>query len=182
MKNITMSSLLKEDNELLRKVSEPVELPLSDEDMDTLKAMAMFLMESQTKEKDENGDAYVKAVGIAAPQVGINKQMFVIATPDDNNNITIMAVVNPRIENTTSDFINLSSGEGCLSVQSMKNEIVARYRKLRWTGYLVNLQNGELTRKEKSPIEGYLGIVFQHEYDHLAGILFKDLIKKNKES
>jgi peptide deformylase len=182
MKNITMSSLLKEDNEILRKVAEPVELPLSKEDLESLKAMAVFLMESQTKEKDENGEDYIKAVGIAAPQIGISKQMFVIATPDDNNNITIMAVVNPRIESTSKDFINLSSGEGCLSVQSMKNEIVARYRKIRWTGYLIDLQTGEIVKKEKSPIDGYLSIVFQHEYDHLAGILFKDIIEKDKES
>jgi peptide deformylase len=180
--NIKMSSFLKEDSELLKKVAEPVEIPLSEEDLGTLKAMAVFLMESQTKEKNEDGEVYTKAVGVAAPQIGISKQMFVIATPDDDNNITIMAVVNPRIESTSKDFINLKSGEGCLSVQSVKNGIVPRYRKLRWSGYLVDLQTGELTRKEKSPIEGYLGIVFQHEYDHLGGILFTDIVEKDKES
>jgi peptide deformylase len=177
-----MSSLIKEDNPILRQMAEPVELPLSAEDLDTLKAMAMFVMESQTKEKDDEGTPFVSSVGIAAPQIGISKQMFVIASPDDDNNLTIMAVVNPKIVKTSKNFVVLTSGESCLSVQSIKNGKVARYEKIRWTGYLVNLQTGELVKKEISPLDGYLGIVFQHEYDHLAGILFKDIMEDRELS
>lgn len=174
---VNMSTLVKEEDPILRKLAEPVELPLSEEDLDILKGMAMFVMESQTKEKDDEGNLYVPSVGLSAPQIGISKQMFVIVTPDDENNLTVMAVVNPKIMGVSKNFISLSSGESCLSVQSVKSGKVARYEKVRWTGYLVNLQSGELIRKEMSPVDGYLGIVFQHEYDHLGGILFKDLIE-----
>jgi peptide deformylase len=173
---VNMSSLIKEEDPILRQIAEPVEFPLSEEDLETLKAMAMFVMESQTKEKDDEGNLYVPSVGIAAPQIGISKQMFVISTADDNNDLIIMAVVNPKIVQTSKSFISLSSGESCLSVQSVKSGKVARYEKIRWTGYLINLQTGEMTKKENSPLGGYIGIVFQHEYDHLGGILFKDLI------
>jgi peptide deformylase len=172
-----MSSLIKEDNPILRQIAEPVELPLSEEDLETLRAMAVFLMESQTKEKDDEGNLYVPSIGIAAPQIGVSKQMFVISTPDDNNNLIVMAVVNPKIIKTSKTFITLSSGESCLSVQSVKEGRVPRYEKIRWAGYLVDPQTGELNKKELSPLDGYLSIVFQHEYDHLGGILFKDIME-----
>jgi peptide deformylase len=172
-----MSSLIKEDNPILRQIAEPVELPLLEEDLETLKAMAVFVMESQTKEKDDEGNLYVPSVGIAAPQIGISKQMFVVVTSDDDNNLVVMAVVNPKIIKTSKTFITLSTGESCLSVQSVKEGKVPRYEKIRWTGYLVNPETGNLTKKELSPLEGYLSIVFQHEYDHLGGILFKDIME-----
>jgi peptide deformylase len=172
-----MSSLIKEDNPILRQTAEPVELPLSEEDLGTLKAMAVFVMESQTKEKDDEGNLYVPSVGIAAPQIGISKQMFVVVTSDDDNNLVVMAVVNPKIIKTSKTFITLSNGESCLSVQSVKEGKVPRYEKIRWTGYLVNPETGNFTKKELSPLEGYLSIVFQHEYDHLGGILFKDIME-----
>lgn len=174
---INMSTLVKEDNPVLRQLAQPVELPLSEEDLETLKAMAIFLMESQTKEKDDEGNLYVPSIGIAAPQIGISKQMFVIATPDDDNNLTIMAVVNPQIVGTSKTFISLSTGESCLSVQSVKNAKVPRYEKIRWTGYIADLQTGDTNKKVSSPLDGYLGVVFQHEYDHLAGILFTDIME-----
>jgi peptide deformylase len=179
---VNMSSLVKEDNEVLRKPAERVELPLSEEDLDTLKAMAIFVMESQTKEKDSEGVPYKKAVGLAAPQIGVSKQMFVIVTPDDNNNLFTMAVVNPEIISTKRDLINLSGGEGCLSVQSIESGKVARYETIRYNGYLVDLSTGNIEKKTMGRLEGYIAIVFQHEYDHLAGVLFTDLIEKEEKN
>jgi len=177
-----MSSLVKEDNEVLRKSAERVELPLSEEDLEVLKAMAIFVMESQTKEKDSEGTIYKKAVGLAAPQIGISKQMFVIVTPDDNNNLFTMAVVNPEIKSAKKDLINLSGGEGCLSVQSIESGKVARYETIRYDGYLVDLSTGNIEKKTMGRLEGYISIVFQHEYDHLAGVLFTDLIEKEEKN
>jgi len=180
---VNMSSLVKEDNSVLRKQAEPVELPLSKEDLETLRAMAIFVMESQTKEKDSEGVPYTKAVGLAAPQIGISKQMFVIVTPDDNNNLFTMAVVNPHIVSVKKDFISLTGGEGCLSVQSITNgEKIPRYETIRYDGYLVNLSTGNIEKKTMGRLEGYISIVFQHEYDHLAGVLFTDLIEKEEKN
>ena len=173
---IKMSSLIKESDPILKKQAEPVQLPLSDEDMETLRAMAVFLMSSQTKEKDEDGTPYRKAVGIAAPQIGISKQMFVTAIVDDENELFVNAYVNPTIESVKADMVRLTSGEGCLSVQSVENGQVARYHTIRHTSHVVDLKTGEVSRKVKGRLEGYEAIVFQHEYDHLAGMLFTELM------
>ena len=178
---VKMSSLVKETDPILKKEAEPVQLPLSDEDLETLRAMAVFLMESQTKEKDEDGTPYRKAVGIAAPQIGISKQMFVTAIVDDENDLFVNAYVNPHIDSVGSNMVKLTSGEGCLSVQSVENGQVARYSTLRHTSYKVNLSTGEVTKKVMGRLEGYEAIVFQHEYDHLAGMLFTDLFESKKE-
>jgi peptide deformylase len=178
---IKMSSLVKEDDPILRKQAEPVSLPLSDEDLETLRAMAIFLMESQTKEKDEDGVPYRKAVGIAAPQIGISKQMFVTAIADDENDLFVNAYVNPSIEGVKPDMVRLTSGEGCLSVQSVESGVVARYHTIRHTSYKVSLETGEIEKKVKGRLEGYEAVVFQHEYDHLAGMLFTDIMEEKNE-
>jgi peptide deformylase len=178
---IKMSSFVKEEDPILRKQAEPVQLPLSEEDLEILKAMAIFLMESQTKEEDEDGVPYSKAVGLAAPQIGISKQMFVIALPDDNNDLFVKTFVNPRIVGVKNQYVSLMSGEGCLSVKSIENGLVPRYSTVRYDGYNVDLSTGEVTKKDKGRLDGYLSIVFQHEYDHLAGILFTDIMEKNEE-
>jgi peptide deformylase len=177
---VNMSSLIKEDNEVLRKRAEEVELPLSEGDLDILKAMAIFVMESQTKEKDELGNLYVPSVGLAAPQIGISKRMFVIATADDNNDLVVLAFVNPTIENVKKNFISLNDGEGCLSVQSVKNGKIPRYETIRYNAYIVDLKTGETEKKTMGRLDGYLGIVFQHEYDHLEGILITDIMEKEE--
>jgi peptide deformylase len=178
---VNMSSLVKEDNEILRKRAEEVELPLSEGDMDILKAMAIFVMESQTKEKDDLGNSYVPSVGLAAPQIGVSKRMFVIATADDNNELVVLAFVNPQIQNVKKNFISLSDGEGCLSVQSQKNGKVPRYKTIRYNAHMVDLKTGEIEKKTMGRLDGYLSIVFQHEYDHLEGILFTDIMEKEEQ-
>ena len=60
--------------------------------------MAAFVLESQTKELDENGDKFTQAIGVAATQFGIAKRMFVITSVDDAGVLFTMAVVNPVIE------------------------------------------------------------------------------------
>jgi len=176
-----MKDLLKEDNKLLKKQSEEVDIPLSDEDIETLQQMGMFIMKSQTTELDENGEKYNSAVGLAAPQIGINKRMFVIGMPDDDNDFIIMAFVNPIVINESKTFISLNDGESCLSVQSMGKEKVTRFEWIRHTSYMVDLQTKEVSKKINSKLSGYLGIVFQHELDHLNGILYSDRVKFEKE-
>jgi len=175
MKVFNMKDLLLEDNPILREPSKLVEMPLSQDDFETLQEMAAFVMESQTKELDANGDKYRPAIGLSAVQLGILKQMFVIVTTDDDLDLFVMAVVNPRIEKESQNLISLTDGEGCLSVQSVDSAKVPRREWVRWSGTLVDLETGETARKTLSKIDGYLGVVFQHEYDHLAGVLFTDI-------
>jgi peptide deformylase len=172
---INMSSLVKEDNPILKEIAKEVETPITKDDLNLLREMAMFVMQSQVKEKDENGDNYIPSIGLSAPQIGISKKMMVIVTPDDNQDLVTLAVINPEITSVSRDnFINMKDGEGCLSVQSIKGVKIPRYKWIRYTGTVVDLKTGETTKKVMSKVEGYLSIVFQHEYDHLLGILITD--------
>ena len=177
MRTFNMKDLLLEDNPILKQKSETVALPLSEEDLEILQGMAAFVMQSQTKEFDDNGDKYRQAIGLSAVQVGILKRMFVIALPDDDNELFVIAVVNPVIEKESSSLISLSDGEGCMSVQSVESGKVARREWIRWSGKLVDLKTGVIEDKKLTKLSGYLGIVFQHEYDHLNGLLFTDVMK-----
>lgn len=181
MKLFTMKDIITDDkNEILRGTADEVSLPLDKETLEQLQGMSAFVMKSQTTEKDENGDLYTSAVGIAAPQLGINKRMFVIAMPDDDNQLTIMAVVNPNIVDRSKKMLWLSEGESCLSVPEKVEGYVMRHRNIRWNGFLIDLQTGEKTKRIYAKQEGYLGLVFQHEYDHLEGVLYTDKLEEKK--
>jgi len=166
-----MKDLVPEDNKILLSIAEEVQLPLSEEDLEILKGMSAFVLESQIKELDDNGEPYRQAVAIAAPQLGISKRMFVISTVDDAGTLFTMTVVNPKIQNHSKSLIVLPDGEGCMSVIGRRG-LVPRYQNIRWSGTLVDLETGETEYKYMSKVDGYLGIIFQHEYDHLDGILF----------
>jgi peptide deformylase len=104
------------------------------------------------------------AFGIAAPQLGINKQVFVykIGTHTDT-------VVNPVI--TPVDVSLISSAEGCLSFPGVSVNI-PRWKtiKLEYRNIYGSTQTIEAT--------GQLAIVLQHETDHLVGTLFTDYLPK----
>lgn len=116
-------------------------------------------------------------LGLAAPQIGINKQLCLIEIEKENiryqvdsdqveNNLFI--IFNPKI--TVLDDRLQSYWEGCLSVPGLRGE-VSRPQKIK-IEYLD--QNGE----ERHIItEGFLSTVFQHEIDHLFGRLYIDHIK-----
>ena len=75
------------------------------------------------------------AIGLAAPQVHINKRIFVYQNPDtvtNESNIKITALINPKIEKV-SEQIN-DSWEGCLSIPGMLG-LVRRFTKIEYSGY-----------------------------------------------
>jgi peptide deformylase len=178
MKIFNMKDVIYDGDPRLREKSVNVEVPLNDEDFDTLQGIAAFVLESQTKEVDDNGDKYRSAVGMSAPQFGINKNMFVMVFPDDEDDLFIYAIVNPVIEEKSRAMIALTDGEACLSVPKEITNKVYRNEKIRWSGYIVNLKDRTYEQKKLSKMEGYMSIVFQHEYDHLNGILFTDISEK----
>lgn len=106
--------------------------------------------------------------GLAAPQIGVSKQV-VIFSVDDNprypeaEKVPPTILINPTIEvldNETED-----GWEGCLSIPGMRG-LVPRYKKIRYSGF--NPQ-GEPFRVEAS---GFHARVVQHEVDHLIGVLY----------
>ena len=106
------------------------------------------------------------AIGLAAPQVHINKRIFVYQKPDtvtNDSNIKITALINPKIEKV-SEQIN-DSWEGCLSIPGMLG-LVRRFTKIEYSGYDIE------GNKIMSSAEGLNSRIIQHENDHLNGILY----------
>ncbi len=101
-------------------------------------------------------------VGLAAPQVGVSKQLFVIDVKDEEHEPAV--VINPRI---TSAEEEVELTEGCLSIPGYVGEI-ARFAHVALTGLG---RYGERIRLEG---DGLFAQCLQHEIDHLHGRLYKD--------
>jgi len=103
-------------------------------------------------------------VGLAAPQIGLLEQIFITKL---NNNIQIY--INPIIRNRYKEQL---SEEGCLSIPTI-------YGKIKRADIIdIEYYDGNMNKQTKQ-LKGFESIVFQHEYDHLAGILFIDYFGKD---
>lgn len=171
---ILSKDIIKDDNPLLKEKSVDVEIPLSKEDENTLKEMIEYIFNSIDEEISAKYDLRA-AVGIAAPQIGVLKKMIVIYTFDELGNEWFLPIVNPKIVSYSDELAYLKTGEGCLSVDREVSGLVMRPKRTTFKGYIYD--NGELVYKTIK-LENYLSIVFNHEYDHLRGILFPDRINK----
>jgi peptide deformylase len=104
-------------------------------------------------------------VGLAAPQIGILKRVIVIDTGDEHG---LIEMVNPEIiEKSGEQF----GPEGCLSIPGINGE-VRRAMKVKVRGQ--DRHGVEYTMEG----EGLLARAFQHEVDHLNGVLFTDLAER----
>ena len=157
-------------NEVLRKKSENVPLPLTNEDDLLIQKMMFHVQNSQ--EKDTK---FQPAVGVAAVQYGILKNVFYILIKDDNDKVIFSdALINPKMIGHSEVKLSLKEGEGCLSVNEnypKQEGYVFRYNRVIIKAY------SYFEKKEKRyDLSGYSAIVAQHEYDHLQGKLFIDHI------
>ena len=117
-------------------------------------------------------------VGLAAPQVGVNKRILVYnarATDPDNDGSedTVAALINPEIIDSSGSY--LSENEGCLSVVDFRAD-VKRYEKV--TVRALDEQGNQL----EFEATGLMAVIMQHEIDHLDGILFIDRISSLKRA
>lgn len=171
---ILMKNIIKEGNELLRKESTDVVLPLSNEDKTTLLEMFGYLFNSQNDAKAKELGLR-PGVGLAAPQIGINKKMFTILCNDMEGKTWLLGVINPKIIKRSKELVYLPGGEGCLSVDRETCGITPRHKRITVEAYLYNLQTSTVEFK-RFELRDYIAIVFQHEYDHLFGTLYVDTI------
>ena len=115
--------------------------------------------------------------GLAATQIGVLKRVMIFSV-DDNPRypeadvVPTTVLVNPEFS-VISDEIE-GFWEGCLSVPGMRGYVERRAR-IKYTGFD---QFGVLTEREA---EGFHAVVFQHEYDHLDGILYTDRLADPKK-
>jgi peptide deformylase len=107
-------------------------------------------------------------VGLAAPQVAESVRLIVVEYGDEENEETppkLYVIANPEITRTSQDI--LVGTEGCLSIPGIQGD-VERFVNITVKG--VNRHGRPMTVKAK----GWLARIFQHEIDHLEGILFVD--------
>ncbi|PAV29859.1 peptide deformylase [Virgibacillus profundi] len=169
---ITMKDIVREGHPSLVKVAQGVEVPLNEEDKDLLKAMITFLKNSQDEKTAEKYKLRA-GVGLAAPQLGIDKRLVAIHFEDLNGKLYSYGLVNPKIISHSVERTYLSSGEGCLSVDRNVEGYVPRHARI--TLKATDLEGNPL----KLRLKGYAAVVFQHEIDHLNGIMFYDHINKD---
>jgi len=100
-------------------------------------------------------------VGLAAPQVGVQKRFFVYESPDDNGP---QVLLNPQIVEASGEW---EYEEGCLSLPGLAFDIVrpklVTVKGINLDGNDIEIQGDEL-----------LGRIFLHEIDHLDGVLMLD--------
>ncbi|MBV8781871.1 MAG: peptide deformylase [Phycisphaerae bacterium] len=132
----------------LKQVSTPVE------DFDAeLESLAVRMLELMRESK---------GVGLAAPQVGINRRFFVMNPTGDPDAARV--IVNPELSELEGSE---SSEEGCLSIPELRVQI-ERSAHARLKGFDVHGEPIDLSA------DGYIARIWQHEFDHLNGILLID--------
>jgi peptide deformylase len=106
-------------------------------------------------------------IGLAAPQVGINKQLIVIDLHHDQPEAPPLVLINPEMTILPSRLVKFE--EGCLSVPDVFMEVVRPDK--------IAITYRDLDGKpQKQQWDDVMARVIQHEMDHLEGILFVDHI------
>ena len=167
---INMDVIVKDNDPVMRKPSKQVELPLNRQDRELIMDMLTYVKNSHDPELCEQENLR-PAVGIAAVQVGVLKQMVAIAIDLDEDTQIEHALINPRIVSHSVQNAYLENGEGCLSVEDEHEGHVFRHARITVKAYDA-VHDEFVTIRAK----GYEAIVLQHEIDHLSGVLFYDHI------
>ena len=163
--------IVDEKNKILRQVSKEVIFPLTKDDKKNIQDMIEYLTNSQIEEKALEYDLR-PGMGMAAIQIGIPKRYITIVHEVEEGVFDTYVVINPKIVSNSIEKIYVDMGEGCLSVNREVDGIVPRYARVTVEGY------DELGNKIRIRAREELAIAFQHEVDHLNGILFTDHIDK----
>lgn len=168
---LTMEDVVRDGHPALREKAADVPIPLEDEDKELLNKMRQFIINSQDEELAEKYKLRA-GVGIAAPQLGVTKKMTAIYFEYDGKQYDYR-LVNPKIISHSVEQAYLSGGEGCLSVDEVIEGYVVRYKRITVRAY------NEAGEQVKLRLKGYPAIVFQHEIDHLNGVMFYDHINQD---
>lgn len=152
----------KKDEKFLRQKTKPVDLSAL-----TKTELRALINDMRTAMRKAEG------IGLSANQIGLSSRFFVAEVLDSKKGSNkFYAVFNPEIVKQGGELVELE--EGCLSVPG-KYGRVPRYERVTLSG---TDQNG---RALKIKAWGLLAHVFQHEVDHLNGILFLDKAKSVEE-
>lgn len=112
-----------------------------------------------------------EGVGLAAPQVGEEIQLFVygVDSPDDRGAaIPLQVVINPMLEPESGELVD--DWEGCLSIPGLRG-LVPRHPAVRLRGL------DRAGRTLDLRLEGFEARIVAHEFDHLHGVIFLDRMR-----
>jgi peptide deformylase len=147
-----MELITDKKNHLLRQPAKPVDRVTPE--------IRNLIREMRQKMKQWHG------VGLAAPQIGVDKRIFVAEigyTPETEGKFCVL--INPEIISRSAKTNEME--EGCLSIPG-KAGTISRHERITIQGL------DEMGKKKKIKASGFWARVFQHEVDHLEGKLFID--------
>ena len=152
---MALRTIITVPNEVLRKKAQKVKVF-----DDNLRTLIDDMVETM---RDAPG------VGLAAPQIGVLEQVVVIEFGDEEDEeapAKLYTIVNPEITRMSGDRV--MGVEGCLSVPGIVGDVE------RSTSIVVKGQNRN-GQNVKYKLNSWVARIFQHEIDHLTGVLFTDL-------
>ena len=142
----------------LRKIAKPVE-KVNQEIKDIIEQMFFTMYEE-------------KGIGLAAPQVGIQKRLLVIDLNFEDPNSPPMVFINPEIISSSATLDTYE--EGCLSIPGVYLNV------LRPSSIKLSYRD-EMGRPKKMNADGLMARCIQHEIDHLNGVCFVDKVTDEEE-
>ena len=149
---------------VLRQVALPID-DVSNSDVQALADRMLFTLDGS------NG------VGLAAPQIFESKRIMVVASKPTSRyrsapTMPATVMINPEFVPLTNEMVK--DYEGCLSIPSIR-ALVPRYHSIR-------VSYTDLTgQRLEVDFEGFIARVFQHEYDHLNGLVYLDRVISNQD-
>lgn len=163
--------ILDEKNKMLRTISKDAEFPLTEKDKKAINDSLKYLEMSQIEEYSSKYNLR-PGMGLAFIQLGIPKRIFVIVDEVEKGKFEQYVIINPKLISHSEELIYVEEGEGCLSVNRPVEGIVPRYARIKIEA---QDENGDVYTYR---LREDLSVAFQHEMDHLDGILFVDKIDK----
>ena len=162
MKKIISCDNLEEDKILRAKAKE----------VDFKKESTEYLSKT-VKEMEESLGSQKDGIGLAAPQIGISLRIFIVSKKIKEVGVSSdFTYINPKIIKKSKK--KESKEEGCLSARKYFGE-VERHNNVTIEYFDIN------GKRKKRDSGGILAHIFQHEIDHLDGILFVDKASKCRE-
>ncbi|OQB13662.1 MAG: Peptide deformylase [Deltaproteobacteria bacterium ADurb.Bin207] len=169
------AALREEDVALLRSTTRPLPIVLRDADQtEILRRHARIVSPS---DRDHLGDLERRlretladsgnGVGLAAPQIGIGVRAIVVMLDARGNNPHVDCFLNPRIIERSDDLT--LDYEGCLSIPDVCG-LVKRNRR-------IVVEHGLFGSRDRLVAEQFDARIFQHEIDHLDGVLYVDRVQ-----
>ena len=162
---MAVRKILKMGDPLLRKTSEPVT-----EDEIRTKEFKKLVRDMFDTMKQNDG------VGLAAPQIGELKQLLIVGHQESSRYPDTPAVREQIIINPVITAIGQETSgmwEGCLSVPGMRGYVERPVKiKMEWMN--------EKFEPQSEIFDDFQAVVFQHEVDHLRGVLYVDKLKSTK--